>query len=50
MVIVAIAFTTPAQPILTTVRVLWDQEVPVFLEILKLALDVLLMPQNVVKA
>jgi hypothetical protein len=50
MLIVAIAFTTPAQLILTTMRVLWDQEVPVFLEILKLALDVQLMPHNVVKA
>jgi len=49
MRIARIAFTTPTHPVLTTERVLWDQKVTVSLNILKLALDVLLMSNNVVK-
>ena len=49
MRIARIAFTTPTHPVLTTERVLWDQEVTVSLDILKLALDVLLVSHNVVE-
>jgi hypothetical protein len=50
MMVARIAFTTSTHPVLTTETVLWNQEVTVSLDVLKLALNVLLMLDNVVKS
>jgi hypothetical protein len=50
MLVARIAFSTSTHSVLSTKRVLWDQKVAISLDILKLALNVLLVLDNVVEA
>jgi hypothetical protein len=50
MLVARIAFSTSTHSVLSTKRVLWDQEVAISLDVLKLALNVLLVLDNMVEA
>jgi hypothetical protein len=50
MLVARIAFSTSTHSVFSTKRVLWDQEVTISLDVLKLTLNVLLVLDNVVEA